>query len=87
MGGETGGRFLGGFDRMLRAPVLSLLVGQRLVAVACSENSEDLEILASMATDGQLRPAVERTYPLADAPAAIRHMQDGHARGKVVVTV
>ncbi len=87
VGGETGGRFLGGFDRMLRAPVLSMLVGQRLVAVACSENSEDLEILASMATDGQLRPAVERTYPLADAPAAIRHMQDGHARGKVVVTV
>lgn len=87
VGGENGGRFLGGFDRMLRAPVLSMMVGQRLAAVACSENAADLEVLAGMATAGQVRAAVERTFPLDQAPDAIRHLQGGHARGKLVVTV
>jgi NADPH:quinone reductase-like Zn-dependent oxidoreductase len=87
VGGETGGRWLGGFDRTLRAPVLSRFVPQRLTAVMCSENAADLLVLAQLIESGQVTPVIDKTYPLSQAPDAIRYMQQGHARGKVVITV
>jgi NADPH:quinone reductase-like Zn-dependent oxidoreductase len=48
---------------------------------------EDLLVLAQLAESGQLTPAVDRTFSLVEAPKAIRHLDAGHARGKVVVTV
>lgn len=87
VGSETGGRWLGGFDRSLRAPLLSLFVGQRLVALTNSENAPDLIVLTELIESGKVTPAVDRTYPLSEAPAAIQHMVDGRARGKLVVTV
>ena len=87
VGGETGGRWLGGFDRSLRAPVLSRFVPQRLAAVMVSENAADLLVLAELIESGQVTPVIDRTYPLSQAPDAIRYMQHGHARGKVVITV
>ena len=87
VGGETGGRWLGGFDRSLRAPVLSRFVPQRLAAVMVSENAADLLVLAQLIESGQVTPVIDRTYPLSQAPDAIRYMQQGHARGKVVITV
>jgi NADPH:quinone reductase-like Zn-dependent oxidoreductase len=87
VGSETGGRWLGGFDRTMRAPVLSKFVGQTLRALTNSENAADLVALTELIEAGEVTPAVERTYPLAETPAAIRHMVEGHARGKVVVTV
>jgi NADPH:quinone reductase-like Zn-dependent oxidoreductase len=87
VGGETGGRWLGGFDRTLRAPVLSRFVPQRLAAVMVSENAADLLVLAQLIESGQVTPVIDRTYPLSQAPDAIRYMQQGHVRGKVVLTV
>ncbi|MEL7974459.1 NAD(P)-dependent alcohol dehydrogenase [Isoptericola sp. F-RaC21] len=87
VGGETDGRWLGGSDRQLRAKVLSPFVGQRLGTFVASENSADLETLRGLAEDGAVTPVVDRTYPLADVVPAIRHLLDGRARGKVVVTV
>ena len=87
VGGETGGRWLGGFDRSLRAPVLARFVPQRLGAVIVSENAADLLVLAQLIESGQVTPVIDRTYPLSQAPDAIRYMQQGHARGKVVITV
>jgi NADPH:quinone reductase-like Zn-dependent oxidoreductase len=87
IGSETGGRLLGGFDRSLRALVLSMFVGQKLRALANSENATDLVALTELIEAGKVTPAIERTYPLAETPAAIRHMVEGHARGKVVITV
>jgi NADPH:quinone reductase-like Zn-dependent oxidoreductase len=87
VGGETGGRWLGGFDRSLRAPVLSRFVPQRLGAVIVSENAADLLVLAQLIESGQVTPVIDRTYPLSQAPDAIRYMQQGRARGKVVITV
>ena len=87
VGGETGGRWLGGFDRSLRAPVLSRFVPQRLAAVMVSENAADLLALAKLIESGQVTPVIDRTYPLSQAPDAIRYVQQGHARGKVVITV
>ena len=87
VGGETGGRWLGGFDRSLRAPVLARFVPQRLGAVIVSENAADLLVLAQLIESGQVTPVIDKTYPLSQAPDAIRYMQQGHARGKVVITV
>ena len=85
-GGETGGRWLGGTDRQIRAMMLSPFVGQKLGTFISSENNKDLIVLKELIESGQLTPAIDRTYPLSEAPAAIRYMQEGNARGKVVIT-
>jgi NADPH:quinone reductase-like Zn-dependent oxidoreductase len=87
VGGETDGRWLGGFDRQLRAALLSPLVSQKLGMLTASENSEDLMVLRDLIESGQIAPAIDRTYPLSEAPAAVRYMTEGRARGKVVITV
>ena len=87
VGGETGGRWIGGFDRSLRAVLLSPFVGQSLGMLASKENAEDLRAVAALIESGQVTPAVDRSYPLAETPAAIRHVSEGRARGKVVITV
>jgi NADPH:quinone reductase-like Zn-dependent oxidoreductase len=67
--------------------VLSRFVPQRLAAVMVSENAADLLVLAQLIESGQVTPVIDRTFPLSQAPDAIRYMQHGHARGKVVITV
>jgi NADPH:quinone reductase-like Zn-dependent oxidoreductase len=87
VGSETGGRWLGGFDRSLRAPLISLFVGQKLRGLVNSENAADLVALTELVEARKVTPAVDRTYPLAEAAAAVQHMVEGRARGKVVITV
>lgn len=88
VGGEGGGRWLGGFDRqILRAPLLSLLVSQTLRPLTAKVRHEDLQVLRELIEAGKVTPVIDRTYPLAEAPEAIRYLHDGRARGKVVVTV
>ncbi|MBM7804394.1 NADPH:quinone reductase-like Zn-dependent oxidoreductase [Geodermatophilus bullaregiensis] len=87
VGSETGGRWLGGFDRTIRAMLLSPLVRQRLAPLASSENAADLVVLTGLVESGRVTPVIDRTYPLEEATAAIRHLLDGRARGKLVVSV
>jgi NADPH:quinone reductase-like Zn-dependent oxidoreductase len=87
VGGEAGGRWLGGFDRQLRTLVLSLFVSQKLTMLTSTENAADLAVLTELCESGKLTPAVDRIYPLSEVPAAIRYVADGHAQGKVVITL
>ncbi|MGH9152848.1 MAG: NAD(P)-dependent alcohol dehydrogenase [Acidimicrobiales bacterium] len=87
VGGEEGGRWLGGIERNLWASLWSPFTGQRMRAFVSRERGEDIETLAEMIAAGRLTPVVERTFPLADTADAIRYLEGGHARGKVVVTV
>ena len=87
VGGETDGRWLGGTDRQLRALLLSPMVSQKLGTFIASENSADLTILRDLIESGKLTPVIDIAYPLAETPAAIRHVQEGRARGKVVITI
>ena len=88
VGGDGGGRWTGGFFRqMLRAPLLSLVVGQRLRPLVSAEKGSDLRALTEMVDAGSLTPVVGATYALIDAPDAVRHLETGHATGKIVVTV
>lgn len=87
VGGEGGGKLTGGFERSLGAAVLSLFVGQKLKGLMAVERAEDLRTLADLIDAGKLTPVIDRSFALADAPAAIQYLHDGKARGKVVVTV
>lgn len=87
VGGDTGGRWLGGADRQLRALLISGFVGQRLTSFICKENQDDLRVLTGLVAEGKLHPVLDRTFPLGDTAKALRHVADGRARGKVVVTV
>ena len=86
-GGETDGRWLGGSDRQVRALLLSPFVGQKLGTFVSRENHEDMIVLKELIEAGKVTPIIDRTYPLSDVPEAIRYMREGHARGKVVITV
>jgi NADPH:quinone reductase-like Zn-dependent oxidoreductase len=88
VGGDGGGKWTGGFFRgMLRAPIVSLFVGQRLRGLATKITQEDLAALAVLVEAGTISPVIDRTYPLIEAPDAIRYLAEGHARGKIVITV
>jgi NADPH:quinone reductase-like Zn-dependent oxidoreductase len=87
VGGEGGGRWLGGTERLLRALLLSPFVGQRLVGFVAGEGSDDLQVLTGLIEAGKVTPVIDRTYPLDQAPEALRYWGQGHARGKVVVTI
>jgi NADPH:quinone reductase-like Zn-dependent oxidoreductase len=87
VGGETGGKLLGGFDRSLRAPLLSLVTRQKLTMLASKENAHDLDVVRELIESGRVTPAIDATYPLAETAVAVRALIDGRVRGKVVVTV
>ncbi len=87
VGSEVGGRLLGGTDRQLRAMLLSPFVGQKLGTLVAMANQEDLETVADLLATDAITPVIDRTYTLGRVPEAIRYLHDGHARGKVVITV
>jgi NADPH:quinone reductase-like Zn-dependent oxidoreductase len=86
-GGETDGRWLGGVDRQLRAMLLSPFVGQKLGTFVASVKAPDLAVLKELIEAGKVTPAIDRTFSLDEAPKAIRYLEEGHARGKVVISV
>jgi NADPH:quinone reductase-like Zn-dependent oxidoreductase len=87
VGGEEGGRWLGGVDRTLRAVVLSPFVRQKLGTWIATQPKEDLEQLHALLGAGKVAPVVDRTFPLSEVPEAIRYLREGRAHGKVVITV
>jgi NADPH:quinone reductase-like Zn-dependent oxidoreductase len=88
VGGEGRGRWLGGFDRNLRAVALSRLVGQRLRMLGSKPRQEDLQRMRELLEAGKVTPVLDRTYPLGEVPQAIRYLLEGHGGGgKVVITV
>jgi NADPH:quinone reductase-like Zn-dependent oxidoreductase len=87
VGGETDGRWLGGSSRQIRALMLSPFIAAKLGTFVASENAKDLDDLRELIEAGKVTPVIDRRYPLAEVPAAIRHLLDGHARGKLTITV
>jgi NADPH:quinone reductase-like Zn-dependent oxidoreductase len=85
--GESDGRWIGPVDRIVKALVLSPFVSQKMASFTVEPNREDLRFLKQLIEDGKLTPVIDRTYPLSEVPEAIRYLENGHARGKVVITV
>jgi NADPH:quinone reductase-like Zn-dependent oxidoreductase len=83
----TGAGGLALLVRLVRPLVLSPFGRQKMRRYVSNPRQEDLAFLAGLVNEGKLRPVVGRTFPLEETPAALRHIETGHARGKVVVTV
>jgi NADPH:quinone reductase-like Zn-dependent oxidoreductase len=87
VGGESGGDLTGGMGRTLRALAMSPFIGQRFVNFINKERGADLERLGDLIAAGQLTPSIDRTFPLAEVPAAIALLAAGRVRGKLAITL
>jgi NADPH:quinone reductase-like Zn-dependent oxidoreductase len=87
VGGEDGDRWTGGMGRQLLAVALSLFVRQRLTMKTPREHHADIDRLARLVEAGELTPIIDKSYPMDQAPDAMRHLENGQARGKIVITI
>jgi NADPH:quinone reductase-like Zn-dependent oxidoreductase len=86
VGGEDAGTLIG-MGRQLRGALLSAFLKQRLALLVTQERGSDYDRLTDLIEAGQLMPSIDRTYPLEDAPLAVRQLEAGHVRGKLAITV
>jgi NADPH:quinone reductase-like Zn-dependent oxidoreductase len=86
-GGPDEGNWIGPMAGPLKAMVYSPFVSQKFVMVLATINKDDLTALKSLLESKKITPVIDRTYPLSEVPAAIRYLEAGHARGKVIITV
>ena len=87
VGGSQHGGLFGPGGIAMRGKLVGPFVSQRLVAVSGESNEADLATLAAMIEAGEVTPVIDRVYPFSEAPDALRYVEDGHPKGKVVVTV
>jgi NADPH:quinone reductase-like Zn-dependent oxidoreductase len=85
--GGKNGRWIGPLLGMISAPLVSKLVSQTLVVVQARRNKADLTILRDLLAAGSVTPVIERFYQLQEVPSALRHLEGGHARGKLVIVL
>jgi NADPH:quinone reductase-like Zn-dependent oxidoreductase len=87
VGGPSDNAWLGPLTGLLKAAILSPFVSQKMTFMLAQANKDDLDILRDMMQTGKLTPAIDKRYALTDTAAAIDYLEQGHARGKVIVTV
>jgi NADPH:quinone reductase-like Zn-dependent oxidoreductase len=87
VGGATGRWMFGLIVRAIALLFLSPFLTQKFVTFMAKMNSEDLAAIAELMAAGKLTPVIDRRYGLNDVPEAIRYLEAGHARGKVVITL
>jgi NADPH:quinone reductase-like Zn-dependent oxidoreductase len=85
VGGSTGRWMIGTFARAITMPMLSRVQSQKVVMILANPNKEDLTMIGEFMNIGKVRPVIDRRYALAEVPDAIRYLEEGHARGKVVI--
>jgi NADPH:quinone reductase-like Zn-dependent oxidoreductase len=87
IGSTTPGNWFGWLELPLVAKLRSPFTSQKLGMMLADLNHKDLDVLGELMQSGKLTPVIDRSYRLSEVPAAIRYLQAGHARGKVVITV
>src|SRR5881227_2467745 len=85
-GGPSDNRWIGPFGRLIQTMLLSPFVSQKMGMMMAELKKSDLAILGDMMQSGKVKPVIDRTYKLSELPEAIRYLEEGHARGKVVIT-
>jgi NADPH:quinone reductase-like Zn-dependent oxidoreductase len=86
-GGLNEGRWVGPFPRLIKAFALSRVVSQDMGMMLADMNVKDLTVLSDLMQSGKVTPVIDRRYTLRDVPEAIRYLEQGHARGKVVIVL
>jgi NADPH:quinone reductase-like Zn-dependent oxidoreductase len=85
--GDSDGRWIGPIDRLIKAAALSPFVSQTLSSLNTKRSKKDLPYLTELIEAGKVTPVIDRTHSLGEVPEALRYLEQGHARGKVVITV
>ncbi|MFC4584953.1 NAD(P)-dependent alcohol dehydrogenase [Sphaerisporangium corydalis] len=86
-GAPAKGQWIGPLAGMARLVLISQVVSQRMVPFLVRESAGDLTVLCDLLAAGTITPVIDRTYPLSQVPEALAYLEEGHARGKVVITV
>ncbi|PYJ20392.1 MAG: alcohol dehydrogenase [Verrucomicrobia bacterium] len=86
-GGPNDSRWVGPFGRVIHALLVSPFISQKMGMMMADANQKDLTILGDLMQSGKVTPVIDRTYKLSEVPAAIAYLEQGHARGKVVITL
>ena len=86
-GGASEQGFLGAVGNVFKTGIYSRFVKQKMGFMMANPSTSDLSLLAGMVESGKLKPVIDRTYKLEQVPEAVRYVEEGHARGKVVITV
>jgi NADPH:quinone reductase-like Zn-dependent oxidoreductase len=87
VGGPNNGQWIGPIATPIKALMLSPFVSQKFVPLLAELNKEDLTIMRDLMQTGKVTPVIDRRYRLSEVPAAIRYLEEGHARGKVVISM
>ncbi len=87
VGGPVKGQWISPLTGPVKLLALSPIVSQRLVPFLAQQRREDLAVLRQLLEDGKVAPVIDKTYTLSEVPEAIRYLEQGHATGKVVITV
>jgi NADPH:quinone reductase-like Zn-dependent oxidoreductase len=87
VGGPSGPWMIGPLARAITAPVLSRFVSQNLVMLLARRSKEDLTMMHELMEAGKVTPVIDKRYRLSEVPEAIRYLEEGHARGKIVITL
>jgi NADPH:quinone reductase-like Zn-dependent oxidoreductase len=87
VGGPSGRWMIGVLARQIAASVLSRFVSQNLIRVLARPSKEDLTIMHDLMKAGKVTPVIDKRYRLSEVPEAVRYLEEGHARAKVVITV
>lgn len=87
VGGPTNGQWIGPMITPIKALLLSLFVSQKFTPLLAELNQADLTMLRDLMQAGKVTPVIDRRYPLSEVPGAIRYLEEGHARGKVVINL
>jgi NADPH:quinone reductase-like Zn-dependent oxidoreductase len=82
-----GGRWFGALPHLLKPRLLSPFVTQKMTSLFAKRNHEDLRVLKEMIEAGDVRPIIDRTYPLSEVPEAMRYLETGRSQGKIVISV
>lgn len=86
-GGPTDGGLIGPMGRVIKASVMSPFIGQKMGMMMAKVSQSDLKTLADLMQAGKVSTVIDRTYPLSEVREAVRYLETGRARGKVIVTV
>lgn len=87
LSGGSGSRWFGPMGLIVRALLTSLLTRQKLRKLDAVPNADNLTVLKDLVESGKITPVIDRTYTLSETPDAISYLEEGHARGKIVITV
>jgi len=87
LSGGEGGRWFGAVGHLIGSLARGMFMKQKVQPFLAKKSGEDLAVLKELIEAGKVRPIIDRAYPLSEAPEAIRYLEDGRAKGKVVITV